>query len=105
MTQDDLDATTESGEDAAAEAGMMIDELARLPERTIINQGQLARILGFNPRTIHRLVDRGELPPGVPLGNNEVWLAGRILDHLTARVDAKAREAEKRQAKISRIGT
>ena len=90
--------------DETTEAGMMIDELAQLHERTIINQGQLARILGFNPRTISRLVDRGELPPGVKLGNHEVWLAGRVLDHLQTRVDARARAAERKQAKIAQIG-
>lgn len=75
--------------------GTIIDTLARMEPRTIINQIALAHALGVSTRTLRRLVARNELPPGVRLGARRVWLAGDVLGHLQHRTEKAAREAER----------
>jgi len=75
------------------ETGFCVDELARLPERALIDEGRLAGALDVNPRTIRRMIDRGELPPPAQLGNRKVWMPGRVLDHIAARLDDAEKEA------------
>ncbi|MBI2192446.1 MAG: hypothetical protein HYU36_10735 [Planctomycetes bacterium] len=72
------------------EPGFLVDALALLPEKTILDEARLAGVFGVTPRTVRRMVDRFELPPSVPLAGRSVWLAGRVLAYL----DSKAREAE-----------
>ena len=75
--------------------GGLIDALARLPERTILDETRLAGILSVTSRTIRRMVARDELPPSVSFGGRSVWFAGRILDHLEKTIDRATRRAEK----------
>jgi len=82
--------------------GLLVDALARLPEKSILDERQLAITLSVSPRTIRRMVSRFELPPPIRLGGHSVWLAGRILQHLENCAERAAREAERRAARIER---
>ncbi len=74
---------------------MLTTDLATLPSGTLLDERALARCLQVSPRTLRRMVVRGELPPGIRLGGRTVWIAGRVLEHLNARAERIARQAEK----------
>jgi hypothetical protein len=78
--------------------GLLLHTLARVPERTILDETRLAHLLHVNPRTVRRMVSRFELPPPILLGGRSIWMAGRILDHIGTAIDRKQKTAE-RQAK------
>ena len=50
--------------------------LAELPPHTLISEHQLAQLFGRHVSSIRRAIQRGELPPSVPLLNDHVWTAG-----------------------------
>jgi len=75
--------------------GVLIDELARLPEKAIVDEGHLARILKVSTRTIPRMVERKELPVPFQMGKRRCWLTGRILAHIEKRATDAQREAER----------
>jgi len=78
--------------------GVLIDELARLPEKTIVDEGHLAQILKVSTRTIPRMVARRELPPPFRMGKRRCWFTGRILAHFE-RMDADEQLEVKRVAR------
>ncbi len=74
---------------------MLITKLAELPERTVLDEAELADVLGVQKRTVRRMVQRGELPPPVRFGGRSTWQIGGILRHYEARADKAARDAER----------
>ncbi len=95
----------ETGQNASRNGleGMLITELARLSDRTILNVKRLAGILSVTPRTVHRMVRRNELPPSVRFGGNAVWMAGRVLAHIEAAADRAKLEADRQAERIRRL--
>ena len=83
--------------------GILIDGLAKMPEKAILDEIRLARILGVSSRTVRRMVARFELPPPVPLAGRSVWLAGRILAHLEAAAERAERDARRTARKIQQL--
>ncbi|HUS58884.1 MAG TPA: hypothetical protein VM141_09550 [Planctomycetota bacterium] len=84
-----------AGGDAEGKSGIVLDALARLPERTILDEGALAKALHVAPRTLRRMVNRWQLPPPVALGGRRVWFAGRVLAHIEAGAERAAKDAER----------
>jgi len=82
--------------------GICVD-LATMPEKSIIDEVALARILRVTTRTIRRMVQRHEIPPPVNLAGKSVWFAGNILSHIQTRVDRSAKDAERRYAARMRL--
>jgi len=80
--------------------GVLIDSLARLPEKTILDEHRLASLLGVTGRTVRRMVQRHELPPPISFGGRSCWFAGRVLAHLDAQFERAEREAERHAAKL-----
>lgn len=76
--------------------GILITELAILPEKTILDEARLGSILGVTTRTVRRMVARHELPPPIPFAGRSTWLAGRVLAHIEAKAEQAARTAERR---------
>ena len=70
----------------------MLDALSELPPNAILTIDALAAIIGRDPRTVSRAVDRGELPPPVEWFDRQVWMAEAILNHLRDRLADRARE-------------
>ena len=85
--------------------GVILDDLARLPEKALLDEAQLAKALDVTPRTIRRMVSRFELPPPVSLGGRPVWFAGRVLAHIEAAAERAEREADRRAKKTSQLST
>jgi predicted DNA-binding transcriptional regulator AlpA len=85
------------------EPGLVIDELATLPERAMLDEARLAALLCVTPRTIRRMVSRFELPPPVPLAGRSVWFAGRILDHIEKAAEKAEREAQRQARRFAEL--
>ncbi|HUS57224.1 MAG TPA: hypothetical protein VM141_01110 [Planctomycetota bacterium] len=80
----------ENGQD-----GLVLDTLARLPEKTMLDEAALAKALHVAPRTVRRMVARWQIPPAVTLGGRSVWFAGRVLAHIEAAAERAAKGAER----------
>ena len=78
----------------AAEKGV-VDTLARLPEKTLVDESSLAAALKVTSRTVRRMVTRFELPPPVQLGGRSVWMVGKVLQHIESALERAEREALK----------
>ena len=96
----DVDST--AGTEAGG-PGILIDGLARLPEKTLLDEARLASLLCVTPRTVRRMVSRFELPPSISLGGRSVWFAGRILAHIEEAAERAERDASRRAKKISAL--
>ena len=86
--------------EAGPGVGLCLDALALLPERTILDERRLAALFGVTDRTVRRMVQRRELPPGVRRAGRCCWMAGLILAHFEAEADRAAKEAERTAARI-----
>jgi predicted DNA-binding transcriptional regulator AlpA len=75
---------------------LVTTEFAQYPPETLLDQEALAQVLGVSTRTIRRMVDRDELPPGIALGRKRAWLAGKVRDFLSARAEDLHRRYSKR---------
>ena len=74
--------------------------IGTLPAAALVSEEGLAVALGVNKRTIRRMVQRGELPPGVPFAGRTTWLAGKIIAHFGQRAERAARDAERIMRKL-----
>lgn len=79
----------------SAEESGICDGLARLPAKVHLDTAALARILHRSKKSVQRAVRRGELPAPFKFLGRHCWLAGVIVEHLTARQEAALRELEK----------
>src|SRR5512145_3347699 len=67
----------------------LMTTLAVLPKDAIISEQQFAQLFRRHITSVKRAIQRGELPPSVPLLNEQVWTVGVILAHLNARLEAE----------------
>lgn len=103
---DDEAATPElAPETAVQEADGVVRELGELPPGAIIDEKALAAMFHCHRVSIKRSVQRKELPPPTRLMGKPCWTAKAILDHITRRLDAAQREAEKISAKFLKLST
>lgn len=81
--------------------------LAGLPDDQWIDQATMAEAFGVVDRTLRRMVERGEVPPPIPLAGGSRWKVGRVrewLDNRARQAEADANEARKRDAEeLARI--
>ena len=80
----------------------VIDTLARMPERAILNEKAIASIFGVTTRTVRRMVGRHEIPPGIPLAGRTVWMAGKVLTFMEKSLEKAEESARKRALSFSR---
>lgn len=83
--------------------GLLIDALALLPEKAILDEARLASILQVTPRTIRRMVSRFELPPPVRLAGRSVWFVRHVLAHIEAAADGAQEEVKRLAGRIRKI--
>jgi len=112
MRMDEADAGGSAGDAAGVEqdapsarAGVVLDELARLPDKAILDEAALAKALHVAPRTLRRMVNRWQVPPGVRLGGRSVWFAGRVLAFIEAGMIRAERDAEKNAKRFRELST
>lgn len=75
--------------------------IGALPPSALISEDGLADALAVNKRTVRRMVQRGELPPGIPFAGRTTWLAGRIINHFDRRAEHAARDAERNMRRVT----
>jgi predicted DNA-binding transcriptional regulator AlpA len=90
---DPLNARLTTRQEAAG--GLCITGLAEMPERTLLDERAMASALHVSPRTIRRMVMRGQLPAGIKLGSRRMWLVGKVTEFLSAESDKSAAEARR----------
>jgi predicted DNA-binding transcriptional regulator AlpA len=100
----DPNSPPDTAPDDADGPGWLVDSLARLPAGTLLDECQLAALLGCHRMSIKRGVQRGELPAPVRLLGRSTWTAGHIIRHIEARLDAAEADAERERARIARLG-
>ena len=104
MSENDAQAVESEGADRETELpGLLVDGLARVPEKTLMDEARLAALLGVNRRTVRRMVLRAELPPPVRFAGRSVWISGKVIAHVEARADRAAFAAEKQARRISEL--
>jgi len=81
--------------DEDGQDGLVLDTLAKLPEKAILNEAAVAKALHVAPRTLRRVVARWQIPPAVTLGGRSVWFAGRVLAHIEAAAIRAEKDAER----------
>jgi predicted DNA-binding transcriptional regulator AlpA len=86
---------------SVSKSGLVLSYLAKLPERTLVDERALASALGVSMRTVRRMVGRYELPPPVPFAGRSMWQVGRVLAWFEARADRVARNAQSVARRIS----
>ena len=79
---------------------LVLTQLAEYAPGTLLSQSALADALGVSPRTLRRLVARGEVPQGIRLGGRKVWLAETVFKYLSERAERQARESERQAARL-----
>ena len=73
----------------------VMDGLAKIPARTILREKAMAAAFGVSTRTIRRMVERHELPPGVPLAGKMAWMTGKLLAFLEMKLEQAEKSALK----------
>ena len=100
---DHSDSEETNSADVNEKTGLLIEVLALLPEKAMLDESKLAESLRVTTRTVRRMVSRFELPPPIPLGGRSVWMAGRILQHFEDAMERAGQRAVKEQQRIARL--
>jgi hypothetical protein len=77
--------------------------LAVLPAQTLISETKLAQMAGRHITSVKRAIQRGELPPPVPLLGANVWTVAAILAHINARLEAERQTAAQTARRIQHL--
>jgi predicted DNA-binding transcriptional regulator AlpA len=77
--------------------------LAVLPPQTLISESKLAQMAGRHVTSVKRAVQRGELPPPVPLFGANVWTVAAILAHISARLEAERMAAAQTARRVQHL--
>jgi hypothetical protein len=77
--------------------------LAALPPHALISEHELARLFKRHVTSVKRAVQRGELPPPVPLFGLNVWTVEAILEHISARLEAERTAAAQTARRVQHL--
>ena len=77
--------------------------LAVLPPLTLISEHKLAQLFRRHVTSVKRAVQRGELPPPVPLFGGNFWTAAAILEHISARLEAERTAAAQTARRVQHL--
>ena len=83
--------------------GYLVDALAKLPAKAVLDEKRLAALIRKHPKTVQRMIARGELPPPIDFAKHKVWLVCHILDHLENALKAAAKKAEIESIRIAKF--
>ena len=102
-TRADLAHGQTCGSGVAVRAGLCVTQFADLPAEAILDARALGRCFSVSTRTLRRMVARGQLPRGIKLGRRRMWLAGKVLQYLTAEADRRAAEAKRIASRLREL--
>lgn len=69
----------------------------------LISEAELAQILGRDPKSIKRAVDRQELPPPNRLLGCNVWVVGTIRRHIEESIERASRDVAAASQKVTEL--
>lgn len=95
LEQDKGHGTVTSEEALSQRSGLHLRGLAMLCEGTMLDEKALAECLGTSPRTLRRMVRRGEIPQGIKLGGRRLWVVGKVREYLAEQADRLADDAKR----------
>ncbi len=81
----------------------IIRQLGDLPAEAVVSEEGLAKMLGKCRTSIKRAVRRQELPVPVRMFGESVWTVQALRDHLSQRLEAAKKDAERLQRRISQL--
>jgi predicted DNA-binding transcriptional regulator AlpA len=84
-------------------AGRTITSLATLPGQTLLDEAALAGALGLSKRTVRRMVSRHELPPPFRFAGKSTWISSKVLAHVEAEAERKARDAARAARRLEEL--
>lgn len=87
--------TAPSAYEHNASIGDTLITLDQFPDDRLLTKPELAEILGCSPRTLNRMVEKFEIPPGVILGGRCVWIAGKVKAWIASSASRREAAAEK----------
>lgn len=83
--------------------GICLTALAELPDAAELDARALAHALGVHEKTLRRMAQRGEIPPGIRQGGRSVWLAGRVRGWIQDRAEQAEREAKREILRLAKF--
>lgn len=66
----------------------------------LITKPELCKCLNCSERTLQRMVERFEIPPGVELGSRKVWIVGKIRAWFANAAERRETEALKEARRL-----
>ena len=66
----------------------------------MITKRELCRRLGCSDRTLQRMVERFEIPPGMTLGGRKVWIVGKVRAWFADAAERREAEALKEARRL-----
>ena len=81
----------------------IIAVLGELKPAAIITEEGVARLFNRHVASVKRAVQRGELPPSIPLFGQNVWTVGILIRHIESRLDQAAKDVERSTRKIATL--
>ena len=77
--------------------------LAVLPPLTMISENKLAQMAGRHVTSVKGAIQRGELPPSVPLLGENVWTVAALLEYISARLEAERKTAAQTSGRVQQL--
>ena len=74
-------------------APVTVGVLGDTPDRALVSVADIAAEMKVCTTTIRRMIARGELPPPVSLGKDDVWTAGWVRKWIEERLATAAQES------------
>lgn len=74
---------------------LALDGLAKAQPGTLLNEHAMAECLAVSPRTLRRMVQRGQLPNGIKLGGRRMWVTEKVMEFLVDQSNELAQEARR----------
>ncbi len=74
--------------------------LGGFADSDMITKPELCKCLDCSERTLQRMVERFEIPPGVTLGGRKVWIVGKIRAWFADAAERREAEALKEARRL-----
>jgi len=81
----------------------IIGELGELNPGAVITEEGMMCLFSRCGRSIHRAVERGELPPPIRMFGQNTWTAGSVVRHIETRLEDAAQEQKQLAQKIQQF--
>lgn len=92
---------SENQKESTFHIGLQIEDLAQLNPNTIVDRERLANIFQVSPRTVRRMVQRGELPCPASMGRKKYWLVGNVLGHLAKQLTVAENKSQRERKRLA----